>query len=303
MADNQKTVIFGGTGHYGRHIVKKLVQKGKQVRVLSRNIQNARSILGDSVEIIEGDVTSHESIVKSLDNVDSIIIALSAGNSKQIRRMKEIERDAVMNIINIGQEMSVPRLVYLSGYEIREELLRELNILQFGEIKLEIEEKIKQSNFNWTILGCAPSFELFFALARNGRLAVPGGGRKPVATIAAEDVGEITAQTISRNDLNKQRIKLTGSKALSFPEFANIVADVSGIKLKYSAIPLSLVNVVSYVIYPVFPFARYLYCSLKLLNNFPDDLAQSVPDEHNHLQNIFDYNSTRIETMIEQRFR
>ena len=55
---DKKIVIYGGTGHYGRKIVEKLIQKGKSVKVVSRNITNARKTLGGEVEIFQGDVTN-----------------------------------------------------------------------------------------------------------------------------------------------------------------------------------------------------------------------------------------------------
>ena len=35
-------MVFGGTAHYGAHIVKKLVEKGETVKVLSRNAFHAK---------------------------------------------------------------------------------------------------------------------------------------------------------------------------------------------------------------------------------------------------------------------
>ena len=55
---DKKIIIYGGTGHYGRKVVEKLIQKGKSVKVVSRNETNARKILGGEVEIVEGDVTN-----------------------------------------------------------------------------------------------------------------------------------------------------------------------------------------------------------------------------------------------------
>ncbi len=42
---------------------------------------------------------------------------------------------------------------------MRKQLLDDLKILEFGEIKIEVEEKIRQSDFNWTILGDVLVFE------------------------------------------------------------------------------------------------------------------------------------------------
>ena len=186
---NKQILIYGGTGYYGQKVVEKLIDKGQFVKVVSRDKIKARNILGDKVEIFQGDVTNHETIVESLKNVGSIVICLSAMSSKLIRKMKQIERDAVLMIMEEASKANISRLVYMSGYEMREQLLRDLKIPEFGEIKIEIERRISQSDFNWTILGDAPAFEIFFAFVKNGKMTVPGGGKNAIPSISAEDVG------------------------------------------------------------------------------------------------------------------
>lgn len=300
---DKQILIFGGTGYYGQKVVEKLIQKGKSVKVVSRNKTKARKILGEKVEIFQGDVTNYETIVESLKNVGSIVICLSAMSSKLIRKMKQIERDAVLMIMEEAKKAGISRLVYMSGYEMREQFLRDLKIPEFGEIKIEIESKISQSDFNWTILGDAPAFEIFFAFVRNGIMAVPGGGKNAIPSISAEDVGEITAQTVMRNDLNKQRIKLTSSKAYSFPEVAMKISEISGKRVKHMTIPLFMINIVSFLLLPINPFVRFLYKSLKMLNNFPADLSKNVPNDYTVLRELFDYKPVTLEMEITQRIK
>lgn len=298
---NEKIVVYGGTGYYGRKVVEKLTQKGKAVRVVSRDIENARKILGASVELFQGDVTDHETIIASLENTEAIVICLSAMSNKLIKKMEQIEQDAVLEIMNEASKAGVSRLVYMSGYEMRAQLLNELKIPEFGAIKIEVESKISQSSFNWTILGDAPAFEIFFAFVMNGNMVVPGGGLQRIPSISPEDVGEITAQTVLRKDLGGKRLRLTGPEALSFPDVAERITRISGKQIKHRAIPLAVVNGVSLLLTLFAPFSRYLYKSLLMLNNFPKDLAEKVPEDHKKLRELFDYEPVTIEMEIKRR--
>ncbi len=291
-------IVFGGTGFCGRVIVKSLVEKNERVRVLSRNADKARKILGGNVEIIEGDVSSKETVIQALQNVKVVLICLSAVNMRSIKRMKEIERDAVLMILAESKREGISRLVYTSGYEMRPDVLKELDLMKFGEIKIEIENTIRNSDFNWTILGYAPAFDLFFSFLRNNKLAIPGGGLNPVPAVSPFDVGEITAQTIVRNDLNGNRFRVTGKDAISFPQFAKMVSEITGERIKHIKIPLAVVKIISTIILPFNPFPRFIYWSLKLLNNFPQDLADNVPKDHEVLLNTFTYTSIDIESEI-----
>ncbi len=301
--ETKKIIVYGGTGYYGRKVVEKLVNKGESVKVVSRNIVAARKIVGENVEIFQADVTDREMVRKSLENVDCIIVCLSAMSNKLIRKMNQIERDAVLSIMEEAEKANITRFVYMSGYEMREPLLQKLRIPEFGAIKIEIEAKIRQSKLNWTLLGDAPAFEIFFAFVRNGKMAVPGGGLNAIPTISAEDVGEITAQVAIRNDLNGKRIKLTGPIAYSFPDVANLISSISGKKIKHVAIPLTVINVVSFILIPFTPFVRYLYKSLKMLNNFPKDLAEDVPNAHKFLRETFDYEPLTLSMEIQNRIK
>ena len=301
MKDNNQVIVYGGTGFYGRKVVERLVKKGQSVKVVTRNSENAKKLFGEKVTIFQGDVMEEGVIEKSLKEVGAIVICLSAMSNKLIRKMKEIEHDAVLEIMERAKNANISRLVYMSGYEMRKQLLDDLKIPEFGAIKIAVEEKIRQSNFNWTVLGDAPAFEIFFAFTIKGRMAVPGGGKKPFPTISSEDVGEITAQIVLRDDLNGKRIKLTGPKAYSFPEVAKLMTDISGKRIKHLTIPLFLINIVSFLILPFAPFVRYLYKSLKMLNNFPSDLAEDVPEDHKFLRELFDYEPVTLEMEINRK--
>jgi len=301
--ENKRIIVYGGTGYYGRKVVEKLVNKGQSVKVVSRNLDTAKQIVGEKVEIFQGDVTNRPTIIESLKNVDCVVICLSAMSNKLIGKMKQIERDAVLTIMEEAERAKISRLVYMSGYEMREQLLNDLKIPEFGAIKIEIESKITQSNFNWTILGDAPAYEIFFAFIKNGKMTVPGGGFNAIPSISAEDVGEITAQVAIRHDLNGKRIKLTGPEALTFPEVAKRISEISEKKIKHMAIPLIIINVVSLILIPFTPFVRFLYKSLKMLNNFPQDLARDVPKEHQLLRDTFDYEPVTLDMEIRKRMK
>lgn len=300
---NDKIIVYGGTGYYGRKVVEKLIQKGQSVKVVSRNSDKAKEIIGEKVEIFEGDVTNHETIINSLRNVSTIIICLSAMSNKLIRKMKEIEHDAVSAIMEEAEKQNISRLIYMSGYEMREQLLQDLKIPEFGEIKIKIESKITRSDFNWTILGDAPAFEIFFAFVRKNKMTVPGGGLNAIPSISGEDVGEITAQAALRNDLNGKRLRLTGPEAFTFPQAAKLMSLISGKEIKHKTIPLTIINIVSFILIPFIPFVRFLYKSLKMLNNFPQDLAKNVPDDHKILRELFDYEPVSLETEIKKRLQ
>ena len=184
---------------------------------------------------------------------------------------------------------------------MRMDVLEKLGIPEFGKLKFELEKVVMSSGLNWTILGCAPSMEFFFAFLRNRKMAVPGGGRKKVPSVAAKDVGIIAAKAAMRNDLAGKRFKLTGTEAYSFPEVARIISQKTGKSIKHLALPLPLINFASAILLPFYPYIRYLYKSLRLLNNFPEDEADKVPDEYTCLSEAFGHRPQSLNDYISEK--
>lgn len=297
----KRILVLGGTGHYGKHIVQSLLEKGELVRVLSRNANKAREILGSNPEIIEGDITSRESVIKSLNGAKAIIVAVSAFSRKTIRKTRLIERDSVLMALKEAQKTGISRVVYLSVYDLKQDVIKKLNITQFAENKLELESKLAKSDFNWTILGCAFSMEMFFSMIHGDTMMVPGGGSHALPTISPLDVGELAAQTVLRDDLKGKRFRLTGPEAFSFPQAAKRIADITGRPIKFRKIPLTPIKIASLVTRPFNPYLKYLLLAIILFNNFPTNIAEDVPNDHQLLLETFNYTPITLEMEARRR--
>ena len=287
-------LVLGGTGHFGRHIVRTLLQSKQPVRVLSRTADQAQQVLGPQVEILAGDITDRTALLKAVAGTRAIVIAVSAFRPRSIRRIGQIERDAILMTLEEAQRAAVPRIVYLSIYDIQEDVAKALDMPVAG-IKLQIEAALAHSDFCWTVLGAAPSMQVFFAMIRGDRMMVPGGGRSPLPTVSALDVGQIAAQAALRSDLHGQRIRMVGPEAVSFPEAARRISAVIGRQIRVQKIPLLPLRVGAMVSRPFNPYLRYLLASVRLMNSFPEDMLAQVANDHQRLLQTFDYQPSTLE--------
>lgn len=55
-------LVVGATGGVGKRVVKRLVDRGYQVRALVRNVEKAQEMLGNNLELIAGDITKPETL-------------------------------------------------------------------------------------------------------------------------------------------------------------------------------------------------------------------------------------------------
>lgn len=67
-------LVAGATGGVGKRVVRRLLERGYKVRALVRNIEQARSILGDSVDLVVGDITKTETLTPLvMANIQAVI--------------------------------------------------------------------------------------------------------------------------------------------------------------------------------------------------------------------------------------
>jgi len=68
------TLVTGGTGFIGSHLVERLLKEGEVVRVLVRNPSNLRWLarLRGKVEVVVGDVTRRSSLREAFKDVDGV---------------------------------------------------------------------------------------------------------------------------------------------------------------------------------------------------------------------------------------
>ena len=299
-----RVLVLGGTGHYGRCIVDALVNNQQIVRVLSRNPATARQLLPARVECVPGDILNADSVATALKNVDSVVVAISAFTPRLIRQLKAIEQDGVLGLLDLMVRQGVTRLVYLSVYDIRWDVLSELGItMETARVKQAVEDALAASSLNWTVFGAPPAFDLFLRTWRGNKLMAPGGGPPAIPSIAKEDVGIILAQAAVRHDLDHQRFRLAGPEVLSFPRAAEALSAVCGESVRVVPIPLGILKAAAFLSRPFFPYLHHLVESVTLMKHFPADLVEQIPADHTHLLNTFDFSPTSFGRAAEVYFR
>lgn len=293
-------VVFGGTGHYGQHVVRALLARQQAVRVLSRDAARARGQLGEAVEVVEGDITSPRIVDEALAGASAVVIAVAAMTPKLIRRRQEIERDAVLEVLRRAEAAGIQRVVYLSVYDIDEDFLREHGLEEAASNHRAVEQALAKSGLDWTVIGCSPSYEFFFLFLEKG--AIPGKGVRKNPTMAPQDVGELAAQAVRRDDLAGRRFRMAGPEAMSFTEAARRAEAAVGRPFPCRHIPLGLVRVASILARPFTPFVRFIYVGMTLHDRFPERLVEQVPEDHQRLLETFDFEPHGFDEAARERF-
>ncbi|CAL5022978.1 unnamed protein product [Urochloa decumbens] len=96
METSNVVLVTGATGGVGRRVVDVLRKKGLPVRVLARNEDKARSMLGPDVDLIIGDVTKEDTLdpklfkgIKKVVNAVSVIVGPKEGDTPDRQKYKQ----------------------------------------------------------------------------------------------------------------------------------------------------------------------------------------------------------------------
>src|SRR5437588_12001612 len=68
-----RVLITGATGLIGGYLVKKLQQRGEQLRALVLPVENADKLVAQGVEVVRGDITDAGTLGPAVKNMDIIL--------------------------------------------------------------------------------------------------------------------------------------------------------------------------------------------------------------------------------------
>jgi len=130
-----KILVTGGAGFIGSHIVEALLKKGYSVRVLDNLSTGKRENLSrvmDEIDFVKGDITNIDTVQKVCEDIEGIIhlaaISSVPESIKNPEKVKSINVDGTLNILEVAKKFNIKRVVYSSSasvYGDNEEKLNE----------------------------------------------------------------------------------------------------------------------------------------------------------------------------------
>ena len=110
-------VVTGATGHLGNVLVRELLARSKEVRLVIPPFEDTTSIEGLEVERVEGDVRNVDSLIQAFKGADVIyhlagIVSISPGKSKLLYQVNVM---GTHNVVEACLKSGVQRLVYTSS--------------------------------------------------------------------------------------------------------------------------------------------------------------------------------------------
>jgi uncharacterized protein YbjT (DUF2867 family) len=227
------TLVLGGSGFVGRHLVARLVAAGRQVIVPTRKRERAKHlILLPTVDVVEADVHD-EAVLARLVRRASVVVNL-VGILHEPRRgeFERVHVELARKVVTACSAADVSRLLHMSALNADPE-----GPSRYLRSKGDAEAIVAASGLPWTIFrpsvifGREDSFlNLFAALERLAPfipLACAGAKFQPVFV---GDVARAFDAVTGDDTALQQRFSLCGPRVYSLRELVAYVGELSGYK-------------------------------------------------------------------------
>lgn len=218
-------LITGATGNIGGEVIQHLLAKNTPIRGLVRDLKKATKLAEQGMELAKGDFSQPETLDSVLQEIEKAFLVTS-----NLPNQVELE----CNFIDAAKQAGVQHVVKLS-------------VMGAGKLPStfqkwhrQIEEHLEQSGMAWTHL--RPNMLMqnigYFAqtIAQSGSIYNSVGNTK-ISHVDARDVAAVAAACLTEAGHENQSYVLTGLKAITFDEIADIFAKALDRDVKYVDLP------------------------------------------------------------------
>ena len=111
-----KTLVTGATGFIGSHVVRALLDRGDEVRVLVRQSSRSDNLDGLDLDVARGDILEPRSVSRALRGVDRVFhVAGLTSLRASSERLFLINVEGTRNVLEASLKAGVERVVYTSS--------------------------------------------------------------------------------------------------------------------------------------------------------------------------------------------
>lgn len=199
-----KAFVAGATGETGRRIVRELVARNIPVRALVRDIEQAKTILPESTELIQADILKSDTFISSLEGCTVLLCATGARPSLDPSGPYKVDYEGTKNLVNAAKSQGIEHFVLVSSMCVSQ-FFHPLNLFWLILYwKKQAEEYIQKSGLTYTIVR-------------------PGGLKNEDNS---DSIVMAKADTLFEGSIPRQKVAQVCVEALSNPEARDKIVEI-----------------------------------------------------------------------------
>lgn len=229
-----KILLAGSTGYLGSFVLRELLDKGFETRIVVRNRSKLPKTIIESskLEIADTELTNPKSIENCCKNIDTVISTVGITKQKDGLTYMDVDYQANLNLLEEAKRSGVKKFIYVSILN-GDKLTR----LKICEAKEKFVSTLKNSGIDYCIIrptGYFSDMSEFYEMAKKGEIFLFGNGEYKMNPIHGADLAEICTMAIQTED---KEIPVGGQQILTYNQIAECAFTVAGKKTKITHIP------------------------------------------------------------------
>ena len=264
-------VVTGGNGFLGSHIVNKLKERDLPVRVLVRDLNQAKiegRLNGLDIEYIEGDVTKPDTLLPAFRNASAVIHTVAIAVEKKHLTYEAVNTTGTKNVIDQLEASGPPRLINISQLGAKPDLP-----YRFLASKGKAEKLVSKSKLEWTtfkpsvIWGPEDEFANTFArLAKITPLIFPIISKDAqFQPIWVNDVADAVVKSLDEKKTIRNTFELGGPEVLTLYEIERRTLEATGVNRIFIPFPMPILKIVVRIMENILPSLPVTSSLLELL--------------------------------------
>ena len=235
--NTQTILVVGGTGMLGEQVARQLLRDRFEVRLLARDVERARTVLGPNFDYFAGDVDTPDAIERALEGCAGVHVSLRGGSDPD--ELDRVEHRGTARVAELAAEQGVSQLTYLSGM-----LVDEHAEIPGDRAKFRAELAIHQSGIPYTIF--KPTY-FMETLPRHiqGRLGIVLGRQPhPLHLVAASDFARMVSRSFRTPEAANQHFFVQGPEAITIPDALRLYCSLVEPGKRVVSMPLGFMSLV-----------------------------------------------------------
>lgn len=214
-------LVAGATGGTGRHVVGQALAAGYRVRALVRDEPRARTLFGDRVQYVVGDVREPATLAPAVAGADYVISAIGSNSGREPENTPErIDYRGIEALALAARQAGVKHFVLVSSMGVTnpDHLLNRIldGLMRW---KLEGENALRRSGVPYTIVRPGA---LKDGPGGEGLRVMQGDSRDVVGQIARADVAALMVQALGRTEAMGKTLEVLGDTAAPLPDWERL---------------------------------------------------------------------------------
>jgi len=221
-------LVAGGTGRLGTIVVSRLLARGLDVRVLTRDRDRARHLRG-AIDIVVGDVRERASVERAMDDVTTVVSAVHGFAGPGRVTPASVDHAGNVNLVDAASATGAA-VVLMSVVGAAPDSPMEL-----FRAKYQAEQHLLASVAPWTIVRATAFIELWADILT--KAPVFGRGDNPINFVSVRDVAALVERATIDTGLRGRVLEIGGPRNMTFNELVGLVRDVRGRPKKIRHVP------------------------------------------------------------------